>query len=50
MYQCKWVCISWWPPYGINDKHKEWKNKNACQVVVLNGSMVNWTKRIHKTC
>jgi hypothetical protein len=33
-----------------NDKHQKWKRKNACQVVVLDGSMANWTKGIHKTC
>jgi hypothetical protein len=47
------VWVSWWPflpPYGRNDKHQEWKIKNACQVVVLDGSMANWTKGICKTC
>jgi hypothetical protein len=29
---------------------KNEKNKNACQVVVLHGSMANQTKGIHKTC
>ncbi len=53
MHWRKWVWVSWWPyspPYGRNDKHQEWKSKNACQVVVLDGSMANWIKRIHKTC
>jgi len=52
MYQCKWVCVSWWPfspPRGRNDRHQEWKSKNACQVVMLDGSSTNWTKRMRKT-
>jgi hypothetical protein len=28
------------PPHGENDKHHEWKNKNACQVVVMSASMI----------
>jgi hypothetical protein len=52
MYQCKWVCILWWPfslPHGRNDKHQKWKSKNACQVVMLDGSTTDWVKRIRKT-
>jgi hypothetical protein len=51
MYQRKWVCIFWWPfspPCGGNDKHQEWKSKNACQVVMLDGSTTNWAKGMHK--
>jgi hypothetical protein len=28
-------------PHGENDKHQEWKIKNACQAVMLDGSMTN---------
>jgi hypothetical protein len=42
MYQQRWVQVSWWPfspPCGRKDKHQGKKNKNACQIAMLNGSM-----------
>jgi hypothetical protein len=53
MYQRKQACISWWPfspPHGRNDKHQEWKNTNACQVTMSDGSMANRVKGMCKTC
>jgi hypothetical protein len=52
MYQRKHVRVSWWPfspPHGSNDKQQEWKSKNACQVVMSNGSMTNQAKGMRKT-
>ncbi len=43
--------ISWWPfspPRGEKYKHQEWKNKNACQAIMSNGSTTNRTKRMCK--
>jgi hypothetical protein len=39
MYQLKQMRVSWWPfssPCVEKDKHQEGKNKNACQVAMLN--------------
>jgi hypothetical protein len=33
-----------------NDKHQEWKSKNACQAIMSNGSIVNRIKGMCKTC
>jgi len=41
------VRISWYPfspPHGENDKHQKWKSKNACHVVMLDGSTTNELK------
>jgi hypothetical protein len=32
-------------PNGREDKHQEWKNKNACQVVTSNGSTTKQAKK-----
>jgi hypothetical protein len=43
----KWAWVFWWPfssPCDGNDKHKEWKSKNACQALMLDGLMAKWIK------
>jgi hypothetical protein len=39
--------VSWWfsPPHGENDK---WKNKNACQAIMLDGLIANQAKGMRK--
>ncbi len=44
MYRHKQAHIYLWPfspSYGGNDKHQEWKNKNACQAIMLDGWTAN---------
>jgi hypothetical protein len=42
----------WWPlpPCEGKFKHQERKNKNACQVVMLNKLMVIQAQEIHNAC
>jgi hypothetical protein len=53
MHQCKWaqasLLVAFPTTHVGNDKHQEWKSKNACQVVMLDGSTTNRAKRMHKT-
>jgi hypothetical protein len=42
------ILLAFSAPYGGNDKHQKWKSKNACQIVMLDGSMANQTKGICK--
>jgi hypothetical protein len=39
--RCEYFCGIFHHPMAENDKHQKWKRKNACQVVVLDGSMAN---------
>jgi len=49
------LCINWGKCEFLGgkqnlNKHQEGKNKNACQVAMLNELMAIWTKGIWKAC